>query len=108
MKIIAREKEKKKLDELFFSSQSELIAIYGRRRIGKTYLVRNYFADKQCIYFELIGQKLENGDTAPLSTQLAHFQYSFKKAFAEIFSLLTSRCMASNVTLFSMSCNLKS
>jgi len=83
MKIIARKKEQSKLEELFASDQSELIAVYGRRRVGKTYLVRNFFYEKQCVYFELIGQKLENGDAAPLRTQLAHFQYEYKKAFSE-------------------------
>lgn len=44
--MVGRINEKKVLDEALQSSQSELIAIYGRRRIGKTYLVREHFANE--------------------------------------------------------------
>ena len=42
-KIIGREKEIKELNELYNSDSNELVAIYGRRRVGKTYLVINTF-----------------------------------------------------------------
>ena len=38
--LIGREEEIYQLEEAYSSSQSEFVAIYGRRRIGKTYLVR--------------------------------------------------------------------
>lgn len=41
--IIGREKEIKKLNELYDSDSAELVAIYGRRRVGKTYLVDENF-----------------------------------------------------------------
>lgn len=44
--MIGRINERKILDESLQSSQSELIALYGRRRIGKTYLVREHFASQ--------------------------------------------------------------
>jgi uncharacterized protein len=56
-KIIGRENEMEVLNRALLSKEAELIAIYGRRRIGKTYLVRNYFADR--IIFELTG--MNNG-----------------------------------------------
>ena len=37
--MVGREKEKKELEKLYNSNKAELVAIYGRRRIGKTYLV---------------------------------------------------------------------
>ena len=37
--IIGREKEIKELVELYNSDKSEFVAVYGRRRIGKTFLV---------------------------------------------------------------------
>ena len=45
-KMVGREKEKKELDKLYASNQAELVAIYGRRRIGKTYLVDEVLQDK--------------------------------------------------------------
>jgi uncharacterized protein len=44
--MIGRINERKILDEALQSSQSELIALYGRRRIGKTYLVREHFTNE--------------------------------------------------------------
>ena len=42
--IIGRAREKDKLAESMKSHRSELIAIYGRRRIGKTYLIREFYS----------------------------------------------------------------
>lgn len=43
--IIGRREEIRKLKEAFSSSKSEFIAVYGRRRIGKTFLIREVFGD---------------------------------------------------------------
>lgn len=42
--IVGRELEKARLEEALNSHRSELIAVYGRRRIGKTYLIREFYA----------------------------------------------------------------
>ena len=42
-KIIGRKEQIIDLDNYMKSGRAEFIAIYGRRRIGKTYLVRQYF-----------------------------------------------------------------
>ena len=41
--LIGRKKEQKTLKGLLKSDKSEFVAIYGRRRVGKTYLVRETF-----------------------------------------------------------------
>lgn len=41
--IIGREKEQLELKKAYESRESQLVAIYGRRRIGKTYLVNETF-----------------------------------------------------------------
>ncbi len=59
--MIGREHEIERLTESLKSNSSELIAVYGRRRVGKTYLIRNVF--KKRISFEvtgLYGGKKEN------------------------------------------------
>ena len=45
MKIISRKEEKKELEYSERSKKSELICIYGRRRVGKTFLVKQTFRD---------------------------------------------------------------
>lgn len=64
-KVIGREEEKQLLQRIEKSGESELIAVYGRRRVGKTFLIRNGF--KKAPSFEFSGihhatldQQLEN------------------------------------------------
>ncbi|MFN5183129.1 MAG: AAA family ATPase [Bacteroidota bacterium] len=58
--MVGRYTEIARLNNSLKSSSSELIAVYGRRRIGKTYLIRNVLQKK--IVFEMTG--LYNGTTA--------------------------------------------
>ena len=41
--LIGRKEEIQKLKKAYASKQSEFVAIYGRRRVGKTFLVREVF-----------------------------------------------------------------
>jgi AAA+ ATPase superfamily predicted ATPase len=48
-RIIGRIPELKQLQQLLESPDAELLAIYGRRRVGKTFLDRNAY-EKQMIF----------------------------------------------------------
>lgn len=52
--IVAREEEKQLLNRIFHSSNPEFLAVYGRRRVGKTFLIRNFFRNKG-FFFEITG-----------------------------------------------------
>ena len=54
-KILGRLKEKELLNRLLKSKNAEFLALYGRRRIGKTYLVRNFFEEASCVFFHVTG-----------------------------------------------------
>ena len=41
--IIGRTKEKNALEAAFDAKESMFVVVYGRRRVGKTYLVRETF-----------------------------------------------------------------
>ena len=71
--LIGREPEIHSLQQLLLSKESEFLAVYGRRRVGKTFLVREFYLPKTH-YFELTGQK-----DASLAEQLHHFSNSFTK-----------------------------
>ena len=43
--IVGREIETEKFENYIASRKSEFIAIYGRRRVGKTFLVKELFED---------------------------------------------------------------
>lgn len=64
--VIGRENEKEILREALASRQSELIAVYGRRRVGKTFLIRECL--KKHIVFEITG--LSSGG---MKDQIANF-----------------------------------
>ncbi|MDP3705038.1 MAG: ATP-binding protein [Legionellaceae bacterium] len=75
MAIVGREKEVGFLNHVFESRKPEFLAIYGRRRVGKTYLIREFFKDKG-IYFELTGIK-----DATKSSQLKNFSTVYSDTF---------------------------
>jgi predicted AAA+ superfamily ATPase len=50
MRIVGREKERKALEEYYNSNEPEFLAVYGRRRIGKTFLIREYFGNNFSFY----------------------------------------------------------
>ena len=70
--MIGRIKEKRQLNDVFASSQSEFVAVYGRRRIGKTYLITETFENR--FAFHHTGLK-EQGTRR----QLEHFRLSLRQ-----------------------------
>jgi AAA+ ATPase superfamily predicted ATPase len=74
-KIIARQEELKILENLYGSGKAEFLAIYGRRRVGKTFLIREFFREKG-IYFHITGVK-----DSPVKKQLRNFVEEFKRVF---------------------------
>ena len=71
--LIGRDKERHMLQNAYKSDYSQFVAIYGRRRVGKTFLVRETFKYK--FTFEHTG--MANTKTRE---QLRNFQSSLKKA----------------------------
>ncbi len=75
--MIGRRKEIKDLNDYYNSGKAEFIAIYGRRRVGKTFLVNEAFRGK--ITFHHAGlSPLEIGGKGALLAQLNHFYVSLK------------------------------
>lgn len=72
MPVIGRELERQALEAALHSEQPELIAVYGRRRVGKTFLIREVCAARA---FELVG--LHQAD---LRTQLTNFARALSEA----------------------------
>lgn len=74
--IISRENERKLLVRSFSSDRPEFIAVYGRRRIGKTFLVRAVSAKTSATVIEVVGMK--SGDKAQ---QLQIFRQAVQDKF---------------------------
>ena len=71
--LVGRQFEQNLLNEITRSDKSEFVAIYGRRRVGKTYLVRETF--NYDFAFQHTG--VQNGDK---TRQLIEFERSLKTA----------------------------
>lgn len=82
-KIIGRRKEQELLRELITSHKSEFIAVYGRRRVGKTYLIKNLISSFPCVFFHVTG--VQQG---LVHVQLKEFAKQIGKAFYQSPSLV--------------------
>lgn len=74
--IAGRLKEIEQLNDAFESQQAELIVLYGRRRIGKTFLIEQLYGKKAHYFFHATGIK-----DAPMSDQLAEFSRQIGDTF---------------------------
>ena len=73
--MIGRTREIKELNRLYNSGRAELVAIYGRRRVGKTFLVDETFSER--ITFRHAGLSPADEDSKGLlEAQLNHFYNS--------------------------------
>jgi uncharacterized protein len=88
--LVGRVEEKAIFERLLHSPKAELIAVYGRRRVGKTFLIRSFFkaymsfefsgsinteAEKQLYNFTQVLRK--NGGKKFAATTPAHWQEAF-------------------------------
>jgi len=72
--VFGREKEIDTLQQLYEGKRSEFVAVYGRRRVGKTFLIKELFGEKYS--FHVTG--LFN---VGLSKQLANFQAALNRFY---------------------------
>ncbi len=72
--MIGRAKEIEILEKKYNSTESEFIAVYGRRRVGKTYLIRTQFQDR--LSFQFTGTANYN-----LQLQLLNFEIAIKEQY---------------------------
>lgn len=69
--LIGREKEIQELRQAYDSGESKFVAVFGRRRIGKTYLVREVFQDNFAFTYSGMAQ-------ASTKEQLQRFYLTLK------------------------------
>ena len=71
--IAGRHDELTIFNKVVASPEAEFMAVYGRRRVGKTFLIREFFEDMIC--FEIVGIY-----KASLRDQLSNFATSLGKS----------------------------
>ncbi len=74
--IVGRSREKRVLHDLVNSKKAEFVAIYGRHRIGKTYLIKNFIGSQSCVFFHVTGVQ-----NSPTVEQLEEFANQIGETF---------------------------
>ena len=83
--IVGRKKEINKLNSLYEGNEAELVAVYGRRRVGKTFLIDEVFGNRITFYhsgLSPVDSNLQNSSTkkSKMNDQLEHFYRSLTLA----------------------------
>ena len=77
MNIIGRKKEIAELECYYESNRSEFVAIYGRRRVGKTFLIKELFKDRMTFWHTGLSP-YDRDKKYLLHDQLQTFYYSLQ------------------------------
>ncbi len=94
--IVGRQREIKIIEEMLSSSKPEFLTVYGRRRIGKTFLIKNVVKAKEVIFLQATGIKggsfrkqIRHVTDEIGNTFYKGIRLEVKKDWFETFSLLT-------------------
>lgn len=82
-KIIGRRDEIAELEELYSNGRSEFVVLYGRRRVGKTFLVNEIFKDRFTFTHTALSPVEIKGKEL-MKMQLRHFCHSLIRHGAKI------------------------
>lgn len=70
--MVGRRREYSSLQMVMESQEAEFVVVYGRRRVGKTFLINTYYND--CYAFKLTGLAKKSKQE-----QLANFHFSLNR-----------------------------
>lgn len=97
MRIVGRKHEKDDLMQCLKSKRPELVVVYGRRRVGKTYLIREFFNKRFSFYATGLTDERTKGQLRGFNAGLNEYGYEDKslpkdwfEAFARLRKLLES------------------
>jgi AAA+ ATPase superfamily predicted ATPase len=107
MNIIGRKAEMQELQRYYDSERPELIIVYGRRRVGKTYLVKEFFENNFAFYFTGTvdvpnAQNLSNFDKAIIDYggTIPRASKNWSEAFTRLKALLAGHSGNKKVVFF--------
>ena len=95
--MIGREEESREINERYDSRRPEFIAVYGRRRVGKTYLIDEALKDKITFRHSGLSPVDEQNNKNGLKEQLRHFYLSL-----QLQGMKRSKCPSSWLEAFFM------
>lgn len=104
MRFINRESELNKLSELWDQHQAQLVVLYGKRRVGKTELIKQFLNKKTGIYF-LADKRTHKDQLSEFARVVGNFfqdEFLLQKGFSdwlEAFAYLKSKAQSQQFIL---------
>lgn len=113
--MVGRELERQMLQRALDKNKSQIVVVYGRRRVGKTFLVNEFFGNKYAFKHTGVSPVDRRSSKGLLREQLSEFYYSMKSfglrnekscpeswadAFHMLQELLDSKADGSNQVIF--------
>ena len=74
--IVGRQAEIAELEKLYHSERPEFVAVYGRRRVGKTFLIKQALKGRITFQHTGVSPIDQSGDRGRMRMQLESFYYS--------------------------------
>ena len=74
--IVGRQAEIAELEKLYLSERPEFVAVYGRRRVGKTFLIKQALKGRITFQHTGVSPIDQSGDRGRMRMQLESFYYS--------------------------------
>lgn len=85
MKIVGRKREQDDIAQFLASGRPEFVVVYGRRRVGKTYLIREYFKDSLAFYATGLSSASKSSQLKAFQDSLLRYGSTEKKAPSDWF-----------------------
>lgn len=90
--LIGRDAEIKHLESIALSKEAEFVVVYGRRRVGKTFLVNTFFGDKYTFKLTGLAKKSKREQLANFTVSLNRYgsgsKYKKPRTWYEAFNML--------------------
>lgn len=90
--LVGRDKERQLLDSIVESREPEFVVVYGRRRVGKTFLVNMYFNDRFAFKITGLAKKSKREQLANFTDALNRYgdgqKYTKPRTWYEAFNSL--------------------
>lgn len=77
--MIGRETEQHKLQKALDRNRSQIVVVYGRRRVGKTFLVNEFFSNTFAFKHTAVSPETSATQKGMMKIQLQEFHYSLRQ-----------------------------
>ena len=74
--IVGRKEEIAELNKLYYSDRPEFVAVYGRRRVGKTFLIKQALKGRITFQHTGVSPVDQDSDKSRMKVQLESFYYA--------------------------------